>query len=43
MAVLVDMDMVVAEAFPLDDDAMAAGGNLLWDVYSAWVAVLAIG
>ena len=43
VAVLVDMDMVVAEAFPLDDDAMAAGGNLLWDVYSAWVAVLAIG
>ena len=43
VAVLVDIDMVVAGAFPLDDDAMAAGGNLLWDVYSAWVAVLTIG
>jgi hypothetical protein len=40
-AVLVDVDMVVAGAFPLDDDATAADGNLLRDVYGAWVAVLA--
>ena len=38
-AVLVDI--VVAGAFPLDDDATAAGGNLLRDVYGAWAAVLA--
>ena len=37
------MDMVVAGAFPLDDDATAAGGNLLQDMYGAWVAVLATG
>ena len=41
--VLVDVDMVVAGAFSLDDDATAAGGNLLRDVYGAWVAVLATG
>ena len=41
--VLVDMDMVVAGAFSLDDDATTAGGNLLRDVYSVWVAVLATG
>ena len=40
-AVLVDVDMAVAGAFPLDDDATAAGGNLLRDVYGAWVAILA--
>ena len=38
---MVDVDMVVTGAFPLDDDATAAGGSLLWDVYGAWVAVLA--
>ena len=40
---MVDVDMAVAGAFPLDDDATAAGGNLLRDVYGAWVAVLATG
>ena len=38
---MVPVDIVVAGAFPLDDNATAAGGNLLWDVYGAWVAVLA--
>ena len=37
------VDMAVAGAFPLDDDATAAGGNLLRDVYGAWVAILAAG
>ena len=40
---MVDMDMAVAGAFPLDVDATAAGGSLLRDVYGAWVAVLATG
>ena len=40
---MVDVDMVVAGAFPLDDDATAASGSLLLDVYGAWVAELAIG